>query len=195
MNLVIIFSQGQADFTCSQIVYDRPHGAILRCSCPFSRSESRMACGRMLCVGLRVRSVGRTSFSRWGEGPVQGTGERWPFAVQPVPTQRSNGLPCTRNAQSAIFLITHGLLIDGVQLIRKPCVLFLARMLQRQLDSPANQMRPAELVLCEQLLIGPVIVRYADPIVEKRQGQYDFDSEFASAVAKSRWQRQLPRAG
>lgn len=58
-------------------------------------------------------------------------------------------LPCTRNAQPTIFLITHGLLIDGVQLIQKPCVFFLVRMLQRELDRLANQMRPAELVLRE----------------------------------------------
>jgi len=57
-------------------------------SCPFSRSESMVECDRILCVGLRASSAGRVPFSRWGEGPVQETGERWPFAVQPVPTQR-----------------------------------------------------------------------------------------------------------
>jgi tetratricopeptide (TPR) repeat protein len=41
------------------------------------------------------RSTGRVSFSRWGQAQVHRLGERWPFAVRPVPTRRPNGLAQT----------------------------------------------------------------------------------------------------
>lgn len=40
-----------------------------------------------------------------------------------------------------------------------------------------------------------VVERHADPIVQKRQSENDFDSKFASTVAKTRRQRQFFRVG